>query len=447
MSNNYATMSEFVKRLNRLIRIPSVYREDEPPFGKDVRRALHELLEIGKEDGFTIKNVDDYAGHVEFGEGEELFGILAHLDVVPAGSGWSVPPFELTEKDGKLFGRGVQDDKGPLMAAYIAMKELKEEGFVPRKRVRLIAGTDEEREWKGIDYYFTKEEMPEFGFTPDAVFPVIHAEKGLWDIHLVRDNSEDFTSEMTYIETISGGSRLNMVPEAAEVTIIHRGEKELTFPEAEKVYRNGEKLTAVFAGSSAHGSTPDRGVNAIKKALKSLAGVSLPAPQKEMIEWMNTYLSDSTGKELAIDSKDEVSGALTLNFGTLHGNEEKWEIGLNIRYPVTESYAELINKMKDSLPGWLACKETDHMSSIYLPEDHAGIQTLMQAYRSVSGRKEKPEAIGGATYARVLKTGVAFGAVFPESLDTAHQADEMVLQEDMRKAIDIYKQAIFTWTR
>ncbi|SIS52566.1 dipeptidase PepV [Salimicrobium flavidum] len=446
MRNN-ETMTEFEQRLERLIRIPSVYSDDSPPFGKNVQEVLREFLKIGEEDGFMTENTEDYAGHIEFGEGEELFGILAHLDVVPAGNGWSVPPFELTKKNGSLYGRGVQDDKGPLIAAYMAMKSLKEEGFVPKKRVRLIAGTDEEREWKGIEYYFKKQEMPDFGFTPDAVFPVIHAEKGLLDFQLKLEVSPETTEQTTCVQQIEAGERLNMVPDTAEVTLLHKGEETLEFPEAEKVNSNGEEITVVYKGVSAHGSTPQRGENAILKAIDSLSCLSLPSAQKEAVLWLKEHLVEKDGDGLGIRSEDDVSGELTMNLGKLFVSGESWEAGLNVRYPVTRSYDELLTKLKRNLPDWITFTETDHMPSLFVPREHAGVQALLNSYRHVTGRSSGVEAIGGATYARVLKTGVAFGAIFPESPDTAHQADEMVRSEDMSQAIEIYKNAIYEWTK
>ncbi|SDJ66691.1 dipeptidase PepV [Salimicrobium halophilum] len=437
---------EFEQRLERLIRIPSEYSTDEPPFGKNIRKALHELLSIAEEDGFTTENVDDFAGHIEFGEGEEIFGILAHLDVVPAGNGWKHSPYALTKKDGKLYGRGTQDDKGPLIAAYMAMKALKQEGFLPKKRVRLIAGTDEEREWKGIDHYFSKKEMPDFGFTPDAVFPVIHAEKGLIDasLNLKTNVSED---ESTYIERIEAGDRLNMVPDATEVTIVHKGEQKLTFPSADNVTWNGDRVTIHFSGKAAHGSTPERGENAVLKTMSALEGMDFPESQQRAITWMVEHMKASDGKGMGIPFEDEISGALTMNVGTLHGSMENWKVGINIRYPISYSHDDVVTNLKNLLPASVEYEEVDQMQSLYVPEDHPGVQTLLTSYEKVTGETSEAKAIGGATYARVLENGVAFGAIFPESPDSAHQADECVRVEDMQRAMEIYKSAIYEWTR
>lgn len=177
--------SEFIEKTMKLIRIPSVYKfNGDYPYGEPIDQALQTMLKIAEEDGFKTKNIEGHAGHIEFGQGEEILGILGHLDVVPAGEGWETDPFSPVIKDGNLYGRGAQDDKGPVMAAYIAMKLLKQQGFQPNKRVRLILGTDEERDWQGIEHYFKHEDMPEFGFSPDASFPVINAEKGLLDTYI-----------------------------------------------------------------------------------------------------------------------------------------------------------------------------------------------------------------------------------------------------------------------
>ena len=166
-----------------LLKIKSVLDEenqtDTAPFGVGVKEALEYMLNLGEKDGFTVKNVDHVAGHIEMGEGEELLGILCHVDVVPEGDGWSSDPYGAEIRDGKIFARGAIDDKGPTMAAYYAMKVIKELGLSLNKRVRMIIGTDEESNWRCVNHYFEVEEMPTVGFAPDADFPIINAEKGI----------------------------------------------------------------------------------------------------------------------------------------------------------------------------------------------------------------------------------------------------------------------------
>lgn len=176
---------EMIKDLEKMIKIPSKlegYDDKEYPFGKNIDDALNEFLKIAENLGFRTKNIDKYCGYVEFGEGEELVGIIGHLDVVPEGEGWTYPPFELTIRDDILYGRGTIDDKGPVIASLYAMKAVMEKTAI-HKRVRLIVGLNEENDWKCINYYKEHEEMPIIGFSPDADFPCIYSEKALLTVY------------------------------------------------------------------------------------------------------------------------------------------------------------------------------------------------------------------------------------------------------------------------
>ena len=198
LANDYK--EEALDLLKRLISCASVLDEYKPnsdaPFGKENKKALELLLKQAQNDGFITKNVDNYAGHIEFGSGDEKVGILAHLDVVPVKKEeWETDPFELVIKGDKMFARGSLDDKGPLVASYIAMKILKDLGFKPNKRVRLIAGCDEESGSRCLERYFEKEPKPEYGFSPDADFPLIYGEKAMMSYDILGDVSDDIIEE------------------------------------------------------------------------------------------------------------------------------------------------------------------------------------------------------------------------------------------------------------
>src|SRR5690606_21631774 len=189
-----ARKEELIQELQQLIQIESVKDEnnfsDIMPFGAGPKAALEFMLQKGLEQGMTTKNVDHMAGHIEMGQGKELVGVLCHVDVVPAGdaASWTYPPFEGQVADGKLFGRGAIDDKGPTMAAWLAMKLIHDAKIPLKKRVRMIIGTDEESGFQCVTRYFEKEEMPTIGFAPDADFPLINAEKGI--AHLTFSSKE-----------------------------------------------------------------------------------------------------------------------------------------------------------------------------------------------------------------------------------------------------------------
>ncbi|MCA0972749.1 dipeptidase PepV [Halobacillus litoralis] len=448
---------EFMDRVYRILSIPSVYEESETyPYGKAVDDALQETLKIGEDDGFTIKNIDGHAGHIEYGEGEEILGILGHLDVVPAGKGWSTPPFEPTVIDGKLYARGAQDDKGPVMAAYIAMKLLKDQGFEPKKRVRLIVGTDEERDWKGIEHYFAKEEMPKFGFTPDASFPVIHAEKGLLDGYITFSLHGEDEESLVSIQNLQAGDRLNMVPDEAEATLVssydlhedfyHFLDQNNLHGEIDNI---GNQYKLTVNGHSVHASKPELGKNAITELLSFIIQLPLSSQDENLLKEIHKGFSKTDGSGLDLKREDNVSGPLTLNMGSLTvTKEQKAQIGFNLRYPVTADYEAVCDQLSNysqKLNGkW---EEYDHLPSLYLEKDHPFIQTLLSVYNEVTGENETAHSMGGATYARALDAGVAYGAMFSHSPDTAHQKDEHVLLSDMRKAIEIYAKVIYELTK
>ncbi|MFG6116677.1 dipeptidase PepV [Halobacillus sp. MO56] len=460
---NFTTLAsryqqEFEERVKRILRIPSVYQEDEHyPFGKPIDDVLNEMLSIGQEDGFSVKNISGYAGHIEYGQGNEIVGVLGHLDVVPAGEGWSSNPFEPVIREGQLFARGAQDDKGPVMAAYIAMKLLKDQGFEPKKRVRLILGTDEERDWQGIDYYFKQEEMPQFGFSPDAAFPVIHAEKGLIDGFLQLPSFTQSSDNVMRVDSIEGGDRLNMVPDFAKAKLQMNGpsnleeefksfliERELTG----EINSHGNKVEVNIRGKGVHASKPEQGINAVFELANFLSQLPLSNEARAVFSWLADQFGETSGTNLGIYAQDNASGALTINLGSLLYKNGDITAGINIRYPVTSDGEAIINKMKEVAAIQKGNYELyDHLLPLYIDEDHPDVRTLLEIFNKQTGSERSVESIGGATYARALKTGVAYGAMFSDSPDTAHQKDEHVRIDDMIKAIAIYAEAIYQLTK
>ncbi|WP_264188357.1 dipeptidase PepV [Halobacillus litoralis] len=454
---DYKTLSqtyeeEYIQKTMELLKIPSVYEEDEEtPYGKPILDALNKMLEIAGKDGFTTKNVHGHGGHVEFGEGEEIIGILGHLDVVPAGEGWTTPPFDPVVKNGILYGRGSQDDKGPVMAAYIAMKLLKDQGFQPKKKIRLILGTDEERDWEGIEHYFKHEDMPEVGFTPDASFPVIHAEKGLLDGYLTYAISPKSSDLSTYLLSFTGGDRLNMVPDESTAVLFSTADIQRSFNDyiekhqlSGSLTKNDNEYVLSMKGKAAHASKPEGGRNAVIDLLGFLQTMPLPADDQKIIDHIYESFLVTDGSGLGLNIMDDVSGALTSNLGSLVRSEDMWKAGFNLRYPVTAEYNDVLhqlNAIAERNEGSLAVY--DHLPSIHLEKDHPFVETLLSVYNQTTGEKASAQSIGGATYARSLEAGVAFGAMFADSPDTAHQVDEHVRLKDMIKAIEIYAKSIY----
>lgn len=452
-----ARRAEMIHDLQELIRIESVAGPAGPgaPFGAGVRAALDFVLARARAMGLTVYNADGYAGHAELGEGGKIVGILSHLDVVPAGDGWTYPPFGGELVAGRIYGRGAVDDKGPVIACLYALAALREAGFHPAGRLRLILGGDEEGgSWESIKYYFRVAEKPAYGFSPDADFPVINAEKG----HLWISGRRKWPGKPArggpVILAAWGGTRPNVVPDFCRLVLAPGGAEEefrrvLTGVGPDLTWEEqGGELVISARGRAAHASLPERGKNAIGHlftALVPLAGY-LPPAQAEMVRFL-AAASRYDGKGLDLQRVDGVSGALTVNLGTLSWDENEVVFALDIRYPVTADGNELTAILAEKLAGQgMAMKVEHHLPPLYFPAEHPLVATLLRVFREKTGQEAAPLAIGGRTFACALPVGVAFGPVFPGRPELAHQADEYIEVEELILAAKIYAAAMAALT-
>ncbi|MCB2967673.1 dipeptidase PepV [Streptococcus suis] len=448
---------EFLADLFDLLRINSE-RDDsqadaQHPFGPGPVRALDKFLEIAQRDGYPTKNVDNYAGHFEFGEGDEVLGIFGHLDVVPAGSGWNTDPYEPQIIDGKLFARGSSDDKGPTMACYYGLKIIKELGLPTSKKVRFIVGTDEESGWADMDYYFEHVglPLPDFGFSPDAEFPIINGEKGNITayLHFVGENSG-----AAKLHSFTGGLRENMVPESA--TAIISGDladldsKLADFTAAyglkadAETLENGQVQVTVI-GKSAHGSTPEEGVNGATYLAKFLSQFAFDGSAKAYLDLAGqVLLEDHDAKKLGVAIYDEQMGALSMNAGVFKFDETSSDntIALNFRYPKNTNPETIKAGLEKLGVEVVSLSEHGHPPH-YCPIDDPMVATLLSVYEKHTGLKGHEQVIGGGTFGRLLKRGVAYGAMFPGDVNTMHQANEFIEVEQLYRAAAIYAEAIY----
>lgn len=444
-----ANRDELVSSLKGLLRIPSIEGNPAPgaPFGSDVRRALDYTLELCRRLGLKAVNVDGYAGYAEIEgcEGEQI-GVLTHLDVVPCGPGWTYPPFDAEEKDGVIWARGICDDKGPLVASIYALAALRQSGITPKRNIRLIFGCNEESGWGCIDYYSAHIGLPEVGFSPDADYPIINTEKGIYQGVLSRS-----VRQGDYAVTVKGGDRPNVVvPEASAV--IKGNIDRLAAILLEYDCRNsgiaftaeGDTLTVTAHGVPAHASTPEKGKNALWALLGLLKTLPLGGEMQELFADLHDKLCrDNDGSAAGLAMKDDISGALTVNMGVMSLEEGTLNVTLDIRYPVTSSSDAVRKLLRRAFPD---CSLTDgHIQEPHhTPEQHYLVQALKTVYERRTGKPAYCIAIGGGTYARALKTGVAFGVTRPGEPELAHNTDERMsisyLLEDVHMFADVYRE-------
>jgi len=423
--------------LAELVRIPSVCDEGAGgfPFGPAVDQALRQALQIAGDLGFRTHYGDGgYYGYAEIGAGEKLVGILGHLDVVPAGKleDWDHGPFEPVERDGMLYGRGAQDDKGPMLAALFAVKALMDAGVSFGKRVRFIFGTDEETLWRCINRYREREELPGMGFSPDARFPVTYAEKGLLQLHLTGPNASGLR--------LAGGSAFNAVPD----TMRYDGEGQDAL--AGKLDELGFAYTCTadaveVHGKAAHAMVPEEGVNAIARLCIALDAVGV---QSNAVRFVAQEIGEDPNATRVFGAcADEPSGKLKFNVGMIDLGEAE-QLSIDCRIPVTVAKNEVEAKLSAAATRHgLAYREFDWLAPLYLPLDHFIVETLMRVYRQVSGDTvSQPVSSGGATYARAMPNCVAFGAILPDEMLTEHQPNERAMLANLYKAMEIYAHAI-----
>ena len=440
-----------LKSLAESIRIRSVQASAEAgaPYGAGVRECLDHALRTAAALGFKTHNLDGQMGWCEFGEGEQMIAVLGHLDVVPEGDGWTFDPFGGEVRDGKIFGRGAMDDKGPVMASLYALAALRDSGFAPKRRIRILFGTNEETGSNDMKYYKSHGgELPLMGFTPDGEYPVINGEKGIINA--------DFTAQYTQssevkLVSIEGGSAPNVVPAAARAEIacpkeqrtewmvkacLHRG---ITCTETEQ----GFTITTV--GKNAHGATPELGLNAIGLLAKALDVLPLSEPLKGQVHFIEEKIGlDTTGKALGIALHDEPSGSLSLNLGVIKGDEKEFCVKLNYRYPVTLTYEDCAPNLNAAFAAAGFDKTYElHKPRLYLPSDCELVKTLLQVYADETGLEAKPKSIGGGTYAKAIPNVVAFGPIFPGDEVREHKPDEFIEIDKLMKNMQIYAEAMY----
>lgn len=453
-----AHRSEIVETTQALLRVASVKGPAAPgaPFGAETVQALESALSVAAQFGLATKNVDGYAAHAEWtapgmASDAPIVGVLAHVDVVPPGTGWSHPPFGAEIVGGKIYARGASDDKGPAMAGLWAILALKACGAALTHRLRLILGADEESGFGCVKYYFAHEEMPVTGFTPDAMFPLVYAEKGIANAVLTRPASPE--GERIHLESLSGGERPNMVPDTA-AALLSDGPQPWTATVARLNAVVGitteetadGKLQVTAKGISAHGSTPDNGVNAVAVMCDALLMLDHHENQVNVIQQIQKWASDTKGLSLGIAGKDEVAGALTCNLGMAEIADGQASLTFNIRYPVTWNSEDLRRCLEVGIAGsgWALAALTDQ-PPLYVPLDDPLVATLLDVYREETGDLAAPMTMGGGTYARAMTKGVAFGMEFPNSDPGdggAHEKDECITVDNLIRATKIYAKAL-----
>lgn len=460
-----AHQDEIISETQAVLHIPSVENRvtagPNAPFGQEVADALTHTLSLCERLGMTVENFGGYAGHAEFGQGEEIVGMLGHLDVVPVGKDWTCDPWGGEIKDGFIWARGSADDKGPTYAALFGAKAVLDvcvqQGITLSRRVRLIFGCDEESGWQCMAHYFGQagQPKPTVAFTPDAFFPLVYAEKGSFTAVIEKAVPDVPTSPLRVV-AFQSGYRPNMVPDEATATLA--GDSDALSGAAHVLAQtpglivtnqNDETLHVLAKGRSAHGSTPQNGDNAAVKLMRALTLSSSAFDEMAAghADWMIDLVRRATpdGGNVGIGGSDEITGALTSNVGVVELAGGVVQATFNVRYPATWDGNETTGKFRASTAetGWTVAS-LSHTPPLYVPQDAEPVKTLLRVYREQTGDMTPPATMGGRTYATsVAPVGVAFGAAMKGDPEVAHQADERFAVERLLQCAKIYAHALY----
>lgn len=443
-----------------IVKIPSV--EGDPtagfPFGENIGKALDKALEISRKLGFKTKNIDGYMGYAEFGEGEDYIAVVGHLDVVPEGNGWKYEPYGGQIDNGKIYGRGVLDNKGPIISALYGLKAIERSNIKLNKKVRIIFGTNEETGFNDIPYYLSKEKPPIMGFTPDCKYPVVYGERGIAKLSIKKN------VKLNGIK-VYGDFRSNIVPDICNIDItknyIHEDiiyylenkickeniNKNFTqIDEKINISMDEDSLTISASGSQAPANAPQLGENAITNLIKYLVEENFIKDEEfnEFLKFINiNFYNEYYGDKLGINFEDELTGKLYLNPYELSCDENQVILNFGVRYPMTCKIEYITKEIEKRLNKDLNLSVERNFNPVNFDKNSYMVKRLQDAYERVTGLDGTPTTTSGGTYAKVMPNIVPFGPSFPGQKGIAHNNDEYMDIDDIILNAKIFSNAIY----
>lgn len=450
-----SNQENIVKDIASLVEIPSVRDEStadiNQPFGVEIRNAFDKLIQIAKDKDFVVKDFDGYAIHIEYGEGEEVVGVLNHIDVVPIYTKelWKSEPFKVCEKDNYLYGRGVNDNKGPLVGILYALLFLRQLNEKPKRKIRLIVGGAEETTWECMEHYFSINEQPKFAFSPDGNFPIVNGEKGILYFNLKKEIKEDRLRNHNLVE-IKSNKEDGFVCDKIEAIFKTNDKEDLIkllvyYTEIEEIEE--DKILVRYIGKRALSRNPHRSYNCAFNLAKDLDKIKKLNDKGIIIkDILNSYFTDDNhGKKLGLYTEDVDMGISTLCIMSLLLEKNELSMKIDFRYPKGISWEFIINKINE-----IGKKENlivniyKDLKLLYVEPDSELINKLSIAYKQVFGKEAELFTKGAASYARVLENGVAFGPTIEGDIPNSHQANENISMDTLYKAIEVYIYALYS---
>jgi len=475
--------ANFLADTSRIIQFQTVSGgnvEEEKLYNEQIPLCIEFLRGVAERMGFTFRTKPNRWAEIAWevpGEGRPVVGVPVHIDVVTAIGNWTHPPFGGKVVDDHIYGRGTQDDKGPLMMALYGLYAVKQAGIELPVDVRIIIGTCEEiGDWEDIAEYLVERGAPDFGFTPDATFPVTSGEKGMISLDLAANWGATHADPETGLEFLSmnGGTRSNIVPDKCEAilrfpadrksevtrelirattefTVQNAGANVTILPEVAKDSKDGE-ITVTFLGKAAHGSTPEVGHNAAIDGLAFFGDIStIPAGARAFMQFLNMVGREMDGSNMMVASSHPFVGKTTVNLGVVRIASDSGKAILNVRPTMGLTVARVLECAKEAAAAFGDATGLDiqvsqngkAMDAIFMdpesPKVSPYLPALQRAFSAVTGREAELQATGGTTYAKALPVCCAFGPILPGvDPELAHQVDERIAISSLMRNATIY---------
>lgn len=436
--------ADILKDIESLVNIPSVRdmgsKADKAPFGKEIRRVFDAFAKIAKAKGFAVEDFDGYAMHACTGDSDRYIGVLGHLDVVEAGNlnEWKRNPFRMEEHDGIVYGRGVNDDKGPMVAALYAAAILMEQKLPMKYPIRIIAGGAEETTWECMDHYFSLHQQPVCGFSPDGNFPIVNGEKGILQVCFAYPLADDEIHIYTK-------RRLNYVCDELIVEM-PKTMNTAFIAHASEIEEKVDHICIVYRGTSALSRNPQRAENAIFGFVKDFIHcIEVSAEMKLLLMMLHEQFEDDFyGEKSGLYHEDQEMGTSSVCPMSINWNTETRELCLDVRYVKTKNKTILMQELTSIAKKYQAqLTLIQHKRLLFVETDSMLIHSLKKAYYKVMGEEAETFTKGGASYARTLDHGVAFGATFPDEIPLVHMPNEHMPITSLLKACAIYYEALY----
>lgn len=446
-----AHRQEIIRDLSALASIPSIEGKAQPgaPFGPECARVMETAAKLYRDYGFEATLYPD-SGYAlaTYGDGEKYLGVFGHLDVVPVTpADWIVTsPFDIIEKDGYLYGRGVHDNKAGCIATLYAMRAIRDLNLPLRNRIVAFMGTNEESGMEDVKAFAGEQPLPAASIIPDSGYPVSLGEMGIMRIDLKSE------LELQDVLALEGGQAYNIVLPLLKCSLrknpVLAQELRACTEEWLELSETDGTLDLIVKGIAAHAAGPENGVSALKRLSELLVKCEgLNTSDRAQFRAIAHALADHNGHALGIAFTDERLGALTSANGIVRIEDGHLLFTLDIRCGTLLTHEEIAKRVEAAVSeGGFKGTVRDSSAAFSIDENHPMAQAMLNTFRTITGKTEsKPFYMKGGTYCKYLPNAFSTNtctagieaANLPFGHGGAHQADECLNIEGFYEGIVI----------